>query len=530
MGKINLFVLSALFWSGYATAQHRYIVHFTDKADSPYSIDAPEVYLSARAIDRRARYGIALSEEDLPVNPGYVSALRSLGAEVFYKSRWFNAVLAQMEESLTHEVAALAFVDRVEFVAPGGRLTGGSRLENSQESPPPPLYNARQNDLLGIPSLHAENLFGEGLMIALLDGGFRGTDTQQAFAHLLADSQLTDRFNFVENDENVYQYTTHGTRVLSTIGAVLENEYQGVAPNAHFLLYITEEVEDAQGRPSEYRIEEYNMLFATEVADSAGADIISASLGYSTFDDPSMDYMYEDLDGKTAVATKAFEKAFEKGLFVVASAGNEGNGEWQYITVPADGAHVMSVGAVNESRERATFSSVGPGYDGGIKPDVMAVGSGTLVVTGSGMTTGSGTSFAAPQIAGLAALLWQKYPELSNTELFDLILSLGDRFGNPDNLYGHGIPNADESVTSATDLRGASLLVPNPFYDDIAIEAPATIVSLSLFNPTGLRVKYRTNLRSNRVTLRTSDLLCGIYLLQVVLSNGETTARRIMKK
>jgi serine protease AprX len=192
---------------------------------------------------------------------------------------------------------------------------------------------------------------------------------------------------------------------------------------------------------SEFRVEEFNWLFAAERADSSGVDVITSSLGYNTFDDPSMDYEKTELDGFTAIVTKAATAAIERGIVVVCSAGNEGNNSWGLVTPPADAVGILSVGAVNQAGARSPFSSRGPTADGRFKPDVMALGSGTMVVRPNGIiATQTGTSVAAPIITCLAAGLIQRFPELTGSEIYDAITESASQSQNPDNLMGYGIP------------------------------------------------------------------------------------------
>lgn len=513
-----------------AWSQNRYVVHLTDKANNPYSISNPSEFLSQKAIDRRTKQGIAITEEDLPVNPVYIDELKALGIEVYYSSKWFNAVLVQMQAADVSEVTNLSFVSDVELVAPGARLKLGSRNGRTEDGEDTEaISNSFQNSILGIDVLHDLDYFGEGLTIAVLDGGFPGITSQPAFEHLITDNKILDQFNFIENDDVITQYGDHGTRALSAIAANLENEYSGIAPNADYLLYITEEERNVNGSFTEYRVEEYNLLFAAEKADSAGVDIISTSLGYYTFDNSAMSYTYEDMDGETTVVTRACEKAFEKGIFVVTSAGNQGNKSWKYITAPADGPNVMSVGAVDANLERENFSSFGPNFNGHIKPDVMALGVGTSLIDQEGSTTSSGTSFSAPLVAGLAALLWQKEPELTNRELFDLILSLGNQSDNPNNEYGYGVPNAAKLVTSVQESLEDMSVWPNPFNSFLKITNHSNVVDIQLLNINGKTMAIAAEENANEIAINTSHLLPGFYILRIRNNDGAVRSRKLIK-
>ena len=116
MKKISLLIL-ALAIAVCAQAQiatNTYWVQFTDKNDSPYSINAPEAYLSQRALDRRARLGIAIDEYDIPVNPQYLEAVANCGAELINPSKWLNGVTVYTTSpSVIEAINALEFVETV---------------------------------------------------------------------------------------------------------------------------------------------------------------------------------------------------------------------------------------------------------------------------------------------------------------------------------------------------------------------------------------------------------------------------------
>lgn len=526
-----LFIILFFFTYGSnLSAQNRYIVHLKDKTNSPYSISNPLEFLSQRAIDRRMKYNISITEEDFPVNPEYIQQLKNTGAEVYFNSRWFNAVLIQADETLIPTIEALNIVDKVELVSLGARLTNG-RVEYQEGTEGTEAFeNAIQNDLLGIYSLHDQGLYGEGMLIAFLDGGFVGVNSQEAFSHLFSNSQIIDQFNYLDNDDMVFQYDPHGTKVFSTVSAYQDGIYQGIATNANFLLYVTEEVRNTSNSYSETRIEEYNMLFAVERADSAGADVITTSLGYSTFDDPFTSYTYSDMDGATTIVTQAFEKAFSKGAFMVTSAGNEAGGSWQFITAPADGPHVLSVGSVSADGIRASSSSIGPNANGLTKPEVMAMGTNTSLISDSGLTSGNGTSYSAPQIAGLAALLWQKQPDLTNQELFDLIISLGNNYANPNNEYGYGIPSAARLVTGFDDKTIEILAYPNPFNNYLIIENIGSTNNFNIWNLLGEKVNSDVEFYDNgSLLINTTNLPQGMYILKVNYGDSDHIIKLIKK-
>ena len=499
---------------------NRYVVFFSNKSGTPYSIASPEQFLSPKAIERRTSQFIEVTQADLPVSPFYVDGLESAGADVYYTTRWLNGALIQADESVITEIEALGYVDSVAFVAPGLRLTKNSRKWEVFEETSSTQTSA-QLQMLGVDALHKEGYHGEGVTIAFFDGGFVGVNTAEPFEHLFSDNRIKYVFNLVENSQDVYKASNHGTKVFSTTAGLIPGEFIGSAYGADFMLFLTEDA------ASEYRIEEYNWLIAAEKADSAGVDIISSSVGYFDFDDPSMNYSYEDMDGQTTIVAQAAGRASERGILVVASAGNEGNKSWRYITTPADAEGVLAVGSVNSLGEVSSFSSRGPTADGRIKPDVMALGSGTSVISESGtITKGTGTSFAAPLIAGLAAGIWQAYPELTNFELVNLIKSIGSYADAPDNDYGHGIP--DYALVASPEPGSQNFTVfPNPIStEELKIKSccrQETSAEARVIDATGKIVKYLSfsfARNQNQHRLYVDDLQQGLYILELRSSTG----------
>lgn len=471
--KYKLFVFLWVVSVSWVCAQtNRYMVFFSDKNNVSFSVSNPEAFLSPKAIERRQKINFPVTEQDLPVDGSYVQALEDAGAEVFFKSKWFNAALVQMDESVIGDISALTFVDSVNYIARGAKL-----LRTKVEVTVPDTFldpervsadTEFQLNLIGADEMHADGFRGEGMTIAVFDDGFVGVNKYKPFEHLFKENRMLGGVDFVKNSGNVFQYDDHGSASLSCIAADYKNVV-GTAPRASYLLFVTEDFS------SEYRIEEYNWLLAAEYADSSGVDIINSSLGYSTFSDPEMNYEYDDMNGKRAIVSRAARLAADRGIVVVVSAGNEGNKSWKYITAPADTRGILSVGSVNSAGERSTFSSVGYTADGRIKPEVMAFGSLATVFVSDGknaaISTGSGTSFAAPQIAGFAAGIWQANPDWSGERLMVALKYSGSNAETPDPFIGYGIPSYNLAV-QGTDLSAADILedkvtvFPNPFEEN----------------------------------------------------------------
>jgi serine protease AprX len=468
-GWISLAVFLGLSFSGLSQS-NRYMVFFKDKTGTPYSISQPLQFLSQKAVDRRIKQGISVFFEDLPVNANYVQGVKTTGAEVFFTTRWMNGLLVQCEPSLLPAIQSLAFVDRVEFVAPqvklmnAGRRAFSSRKKNTITG----IKTQTQLQMLGIPQMHA-NYKGEGMTIGIFDGGFQGVNSAAAFQDIFSEGRFNDSVShdFVRNTENVFQYDDHGTNVLSVIAGEIPDDFTGGAYEANFQLYVTEDVS------SEYRIEEYNWLFAAERADSAGVDIVNTSLGYYDFDDSAMNYTKAQMDGVTTVVTRAAQMLADRGVVVVCSAGNEGNiPSWRIISAPADAVDVIAVANVNTQGAVSSSSSVGPSADGRIKPDLAALGSGVSIVTPSGATSSaSGTSLAAPLITSLVAGVWQAYPHLTSKEVIQVLKITASRASDPNFLMGYGIPNY-KAVANYLDRAPQTEtfeVYPNPVTDTVTV-------------------------------------------------------------
>ncbi len=468
--KILTLLSTAILLSILTTAQvapDKYWVRFTDKDNSPYSIENPEAFLSQQAIDRRNAQGIPVVENDLPVNPSYISAVVNTGATLLNISKWFNSITVFTDnQEVINAIDALPFVLSVDIAgkSPGpGKETVKPFFDNETitEIPEEDLFEGNtsgrgydygqawnQINMLNGIALHDLGFDGAGMTIAVLDAGFTNANTLSAFDSLWTNNQILGYKDFVNPlAPNIFGSHTHGTSVLSTMGANLPGQMVGTAPRANYWLLRSED------GGSEYLIEELNWVSAAEFADSVGVDIINSSLGYTTFDDPSQNHTYQDMDGNTTPITIGADLAASKGILVVNSAGNSGNGSWQYIGAPADGDSVFSIGAVDANGNYASFSSTGPTYDGRIKPDVVAQGSGSTVINAwsGNVATGSGTSFSSPITAGMVACLWQANPGRRNTEVMEAIRQSASLANNPDMLLGWGIPDyllADSILSS----------------------------------------------------------------------------------
>ena len=437
----------------------RYIVWLKNKGNNSYTLQNPSAYLSSRSLDRRTRYNILIDSTDLPVSPAYLSSLSSIsGVTIVNVSKWLNAVCVEVSNT-----NAINTINGLPFV----QSTGGLANRNAANTP-----NSSRNkflaaeEILPIPTdnlkiagtsgdyfnygstaalemklhkaefLHNIGLRGQGMQVAVLDGGFYNFNTYAAFDSVNRNGQILGTWDFVARHASVTEDHPHGMQCLSTIAANIPGQFVGKAPKASFYLYRTEDVN------SEYPIEEFNWVCGAERADSSGAEVISSSLGYFDFDNPVFNYTYRQMDGKSTIAVKGADRAAQKGLLVFNSAGNEGNSYWRQIITPSDGDSVVAVGAVNSAGTVASFSSYGPSGDGRVKPDLASVGLSAVVQSSNGgIGVANGTSFACPNLAGLGTCLWQGFPEFNNMKVIDALKRSAHKYNSPDDRVGYGIPN-----------------------------------------------------------------------------------------
>ncbi len=512
-----------------ATAQiDRYMVFFADKTGTPHSVSTPSSFLSPRAVQRRTKANAAITADDLPVVPSYVTQVRATGAKAFFTTRWMNGVLVEATLAQRTSILSLPFVTAVDLVAPGTRLLS-SRSKTTVSSSAIATSTDQQLSMLTLDSMHNDGFRGEGIMIAVLDSGFPGVESTLPFESLRDDNRIRMTKDFITNSNNVYQFDEHGTEVLSIMAAETTT-FTGGAPKADYLLFVTED------DPTEYRIEEYNWLFAAEQADSAGADIIQASLGYTTFDDPSMDYTVGQLDGETAIVSRAAGFARDRGIVVVVSAGNEGVTPWQLVAMPADVAGILAVGAVTISGVKAAFSSIGPTADNRLKPDVVALGAGVRVIGSSGTEgTENGTSMAAPLVSSLVAGLLQRYPTKPPEQLvYEICNSASKATSPPDNNLGYGIPGY-LAVVNFLEPYFSLTAWPNPVVDKLFLNLSPwlPLMRISIQDTMGKTVYQLDNPNitwsNSKSQLDLTGLTSGVYILRIDLTIEARMTFRFVK-
>lgn len=420
---------------------YRLYLRDKDLQHTPFSVSRPEQFLSARSIERRKRQGLPVDVTDLPIAPAYLDSVSRTGIEIVGQSKWNNTLLVKIhKEKELNKLNSLSFITRKlkVFSSPDSiteRKRSSFRKElNSWESGPT-HYGAASEQLksLGGQRIHERGFYGNGMMIAVLDGGFMNADRIPAL-HGVKLAGLKDFV--VPKSHNIFEEMEHGTMVLSTMAANAPNLYVGVAPEAQYVLVRCED------ERTESLAEEDYWASAAEYADSLGVDVINSSLGYHDFDDVKTNHLYWEQDGETALISHTASMCADKGIICVNSAGNDGMGVWKKINFPADAKDILTVGSINEQGKNAAFSAVGPTADGRIKPDVMAFGSPASVITGRGaIINDNGTSFSSPLIAGMTACLWQALPHKTAKQIIKLVKMAGNNQQHPDNIYGYGVPD-----------------------------------------------------------------------------------------
>lgn len=408
--------------------------------------------LSQRSLARREKAGISLDIHDASIDDRYVREIENRGGRLLRKSKWLNGASFIILSSMIRTIAGFDFVREIKPVARFKSPLPPRERPIDRSAPTDPFYGSSivQNEMIGSNMLHERGFAGQGVLIGFLDSGFR--TTHKAFDSLV----VVAKYDFIHNDtivdtepedEDFWGYD-HGTKTLSCACAFLPGEIIGSAYRASVALAKTEHV------AYERMVEEDNWVAGMEWLDSVGVDITSSSLGYSTFDDGTP-YSLGDLDGNTALTTIASDIAASRGICVVNSAGNERQrAGWPRIIFPADGDSVLSVGAVDANRIIAYFSSPGPTSDGRIKPDLCAMGQGTVIINSNdtiGILSGSGTSYSCPLIAGLCASVKSANPSLSGYNLALAVRNSCDRKkaydrdfppgDSANNDYGWGIPH-----------------------------------------------------------------------------------------
>lgn len=515
-------------------------IFFTDKGESIDRISKPTA-ISSHAIARRSARGAAVdfAALDRSISDDYLAQIKPYIQRVDNHSRWLNAVSAYIIPTNLDGLARLDCVKEIRSVAvyrrPTEPISYKGDILDKPLAPYPPEYGPSwtQMNQIQVTALHTLGLKGEGVRILVMDTGFRIDHP------VFANTDIAATYDFINDDDDVQDdaefpitQQAHGTQTLSVIGANAPNLMLGVAYEATFLLAKTEVV------ATETIAEEDDWVAGIEWGETHGCDVVSSSLGYTDW------YQYGDMDGNTAITTRAADIAASLGIMVVNSIGNGQRVSAQpTLIAPSDGDSVFAIGAVNLSGEITFFSSNGPSADGRVKPDLCAWGAGNTVAnpTSNGLTTNSGTSFSCPLVAGTVALLLEAKPEWKFGEIFAALTSTATRANSPDSVYGYGIVRAfdalnyeNHEVRNIIDISA----YPNPFATTVSFDfevTPPGEVEVRIYTIAGEKVRTLTHELGDPAPLtwdgrnqNGKEVADGVYVAHIS-AVGLSEIRKILK-
>ncbi len=429
------------------------------------------VRLSKKSMLRRSMAHFATDNNDAPVNELYVNEIVNMGAVAENIYKWGNAASFSLKKSMLPAISQLNFVKSIRPVGTYSiKKISDNVLEKKAQSTLT-IFQHRKMQLYILNVLQAHyylnkkspgRMPGEGVLIGFFDSGFRLD--HPCFNQLKSSGRVKAQHDFVDGDNDPQDSDSslnHGSTVLAQVAGYAPGVFTGSAWGVDVALARTEISE------KEIHTEEDNWVAALVWAESLGVDIVSSSVGYATdFEDSVLigneyisDYPYSSLDGYSTIISHAAALAVKRGMIIVNSIGNEGNTVGT-INAPADVDGVIAVGAVNNKRYLSSFSSIGPTWDGRIKPDCVAPGEGIVVPVfnppGSYSTGFTGTSYSTPLVSGILAMIIQSSKEkltatgVANKLLNNCHFSPGQ--DTIDNRYGHGIPDALLSVMDNNDI------------------------------------------------------------------------------
>jgi subtilisin family serine protease len=515
-------------------------IYFSDKENVEASINNPISILTQEALDRKALHSVVIDARDVPVTEAYIQEVKnSPGITYWAKSKWMNCVYVQGTVNDLEALLDLPYVVGIEYADKDLNFPNPQPVPNKFKVLADPQsrveYNygaaANQIEMISGDYLHQQEFTGEGMIIAVMDSGFPNFTSNPGFAHIVDNGRLLGTFDFYSRTTDVTGTGSHGIKTTSDIGGYLDNQFAGTAPEASFYLFRTEY------GPSENPREEAWWVEALERADSLGVDVVNTSLGYQAYDNANYDHSYEDLDGVTTFAARGANLAYEKGMVLVTSGGNQGN-SFGTVATPADAIGLLAVGAVNNLGNYVSFSSRGPTVDGRIKPDVMAKGQSAAVISSTGVVDFSnGTSFSSPIMAGAVSCLWQAFPETTNAELMQVVRESAHLFNNPTDQMGYGIPNFELafntlSLLAQNDhlLKRQAALSPNPVNESFSVLLPSEVdyAQLEVYNVLGQFVES-IEVWSSQSQIPVMHWNKGAYLIKLILPSGQVQLFKLIK-
>ena len=517
---LSIFILMVF---AFTNAQTELVfVFFKDKPNKAVFYANPLSELTQKSLDRRTKFGIALNDQDAPIEPTYIQNITNLGFTVNDYSKWMNGVAVNATPAQITTLESQQYVQAVErFIKhpDGGKIPikKVNKFEEFNNTLGKTTFNygsgLAQVNQVNLRPLHIAGFTGTGVTIAVIDTGFPRVNTGSVYARIRDNGQIKGGYNFINKSTDIYNTSlnNHGSYCLGTIAAYVENSFVGTAPDADFYLYATEDA------VNEIPEEQLYWTEAAEEADRKGVDLITTSLGYYDYDDPRYNMVYGDMTGTSSFIARTAQIATEKGIFVLAAAGNEAQKPWHYIITPADNEKVFTIGGVTSTGSSSSFSSFGPNAVGQIKPDGVARGSSTYMGYNNSVTTSNGTSFATPLAAGGVACLIEALPTKTVDEISNLLRENASLYPSSDAQKGYGILNFGKSWNSATLATASSgkksvlQIYPNPVVKTFTIKTDEKIISVELYDTLGRKIQYLKNEPTHNI----ERLSSGVYFVKV---------------
>ncbi|NIF06329.1 S8 family serine peptidase [Chryseobacterium sp. Tr-659] len=499
-------------------------VYFTDKPNKAAFYANPLSELSQKSLNRRTALGISLNDQDAPIEQSYLQNLQNLGFTVIDYSKWLNGAAVNATPAQKTILQAQPYVQSIESFArntsPVVKMTPGKWQDDASINKTLTTFNygsgSGQIDQVNIRPLHLAGYTGTGISIAVIDAGFPTVDTGAAFSRLWNGNHIKAAYDFVTKTNDIYNasLSTHGSVVLGAIGGYLEDTFVGAAPDADFYLYRSENA------TVEIPEEEMYWIEAAEEADRKGVEVITSSLGYNVFDDTRYNYTYADMNGSKSFIARGAGIAAEKGIFVLAAAGNAGQQPWHYLTTPSDNAKVFSIGSVDSAGTASGFSSFGPNSLGVVKPDGSAQGTGTTTVYNNATIIVNGTSISTPIAAGGVACLIQAFPTMDREQMRTKLRQTASLYPNHSDQTGYGILNFGSLYnmvlnTSEIVKKETFTLFPNPVKSILNIASDQEVQSLEIYDNLGRSIRKSNNQKSIKV----EDFPKGTYYLKIQAKN-----------
>ncbi|MBK1895941.1 S8/S53 family peptidase [Chryseobacterium paridis] len=496
-------------------------VFFNDKPNKAAFYANPLSELSQKSLNRRTSLGVALNDQDAPIEQSYIQNIQNLGFTVIDYSKWLNGVAVNATPAQITTLQSQPYVQSVESFARNAstgtkqiHLNKWSDLNNTNKNLTTFDYGvgSEQIDQINLRPLHLAGFTGTGVSIAVIDTGFPTVNTGSAFSRLWANNKIKAGYDFVTKTNDIYNpsLNVHGSVVLGAIGGYIQDTFVGAAPDADFYLYRSE------NSLVEIPEEELYWIEAAEEADRKGVDLITTSLGYTTFDDPRYNYEYSDMNGSTSFIARAAGIATTKGIFVLIAAGNSGQQPWHYINTPADNAQVFTIGSVDSVGNSSGFSSYGPNALGTVKPDGSTRGSAAATVFNNAITSATGTSIATPIAAGGVACLIQAFSNMNRDLMKNRLRQTASLYPGHTDQMGYGILNFGSFYngtlsTSETVKKQKVAIFPNPAKSILNVASETDVLSLEIYDNLGRLIMKNAQQRSIKV----EDFPKGTYYLKI---------------